>query len=342
MRNPDLPAADEGFSLGEALVAIALTLIVLSAAVETMARSMALAGTSRVISSTNHGLQAAMSMMVRDFMQTGQGIPIGGIPLPNGAGAQTVFRPGPVVGMTFPNGTDALPALQPGNGLGPAMLGTPTDLVSLLYADRTIDLSAFPLANIAADGASMTVNAATPINGPDGLRAGDLILFSNALGNAMQMVTADPVGQVVAFNNNDAMRLNQRNAAAGSIMNLRAGNGSFPPTTATRIRMVSYYIDVVTDPALPRLVRRVNMGDELAIAMGVENVQITYDLVDGVLNPTNVDVLPVANSPNQIRKANLFLAARSLDIDRQTNEFFRNSMATQVGLRSLSFVDRYR
>ena len=24
------------------------------------------------------------------------------------------------------------------------------------------------------------------------------------------------------------------------------------------------------------------------------------------------------------------------------NEFFRNSMATQVGLRSLSFVDRYR
>jgi hypothetical protein len=61
-----------------------------------------------------------------------------------------------------------------------------------------------------------------------------------------------------------------------------------------------------------------------------------------VTNPTNIDVLPVGNSAYQIRKANLFLLARSLDVDRQTGEFFRNSMATQVGLRSLSFVDRYR
>lgn len=342
MRSPQTPPADAGFSLGEVLIALVLTLIVLSAAVETMARSMALAGTSRVISSTNHGLQAAMSMMVRDFMQTGQGIPIGGVPLPNGAGAQEVFRPGPTAGMTFAAGTAILPALLPGNALGPTLVGVQTDIVTLLYANRTLDLSVFPLVNIAADGSTMTVNPAINIGGPDGIRQGDLILFSNALGNALQMVTADPVGQVVTFSTNDPMRLNQRSAAAGTLMNLRDANGNFPPTTAMRIRMISYYIDTQTDPDLPRLVRRVNMGNELAIAMGVENLQITYDLVDGVTNPTNVDQLPAANSPHQIRKANLFLAARSLEIDRQTNEFFRNSMATQVGLRSLSFVDRYR
>jgi len=74
----------------------------------------------------------------------------------------------------------------------------------------------------------------------------------------------------------------------------------------------------------------------------VENLQITFDLVDGVTNPTNVDTPPVTNSSNQIRKANLFLSARSQDVNPQTKQFFRNTMATQVGLRSLSFVDRYR
>ena len=39
--------------------------------------------------------------------------------------------------------------------------------------------------------------------------------------------------------------------------------------------MVSYYIDVVTDPTLPRLVRQVNNGAPLAIALGVENLQFT-------------------------------------------------------------------
>ena len=35
----------------------------------------------------------------------------------------------------------------------------------------------------------MTVDARTTITGADGIKVGDLILFSNAQGNAMQMVT---------------------------------------------------------------------------------------------------------------------------------------------------------
>lgn len=333
---------DDGFSLTEALVAVALTLVVLSAAVETMGRSMALAGTSRATSATNHGLQAAMSMMVRDAMQTGQGIPLGGIPLPSGVGALEVFRPGPTAAMTFGAGTDTLPAILPGNNDGPTVLGVQTDVITVLYADRTLDLSVQPLDAISADGLTMTVNAATPVTGVGGLRAGDLILFSNPLGNALQMVTVDPINQNVTFSENDPMRLNQRGVSDGTIMNLQESPGVYPTTTATRVWMISYYVDTTTDPDVPRLVRRVNLNDNLAIAMGVENVQITFDLVDGVTNPTNLDTLPSGNGANQIRKANLFLSARSLDIDRQTNEFYRNSMETQVGLRSLTFVDRYR
>jgi hypothetical protein len=332
---------DSGFSVVEALVSLGLTVLVISGAIDVLTRSLSLVGTARVISETNHGLQAAMSMMSRDFMQVGQGVPLGGVPIPSGSPSEPVLRPGPTAGFTFPAGDVAWPALSPGNGDGPTLLGVDTDLVTLLYADQTINIGQFPLVAIAADGSSMTVNAATPVTGTNGLQAGDLILFSNALGNAVQMVTTTPTTQTVLFATDDDMKLNQRDAPEGTIMNLQTSPGVFPPTTATRLMMVSYYVDVTTDPDLPRLVRRVNMGPELAIALGVENLQITYDLVDGVTNPANVETPTGDNSANQIRKANLFLAARSQDPAPVTKEFFRNSLATQVGLRSLSFVDRY-
>lgn len=332
---------DAGFSVAEAVIAMALTMMVIAASVETFTRSLGLFGTARLMSETDHGLQAATSLMVRDFIQTGQGIPIGGIPIPGGTGALAIKRPGPSNTMTFPV-SSTLPALSPGNALGPIMLGVGTDMVTILYADRTLNLSAFPLAAIAADGSTMTVNAGTPITGVDGIKAGDVILFSNAQGNAMQTVTQTPTSQVVQFAPGDALRLNQRSVPEGTIMNLQSSPGVFPPTTATRIWMVTYYIDTATDPNLPRLVRRLGMGNSLAISLGSENLQITYDLVDGTTNPTNVDTPTGGNSANQIRKVNLFLAARSQDVNPQTKQYFRNSMSTQVGLRSLSFVDRYR
>jgi hypothetical protein len=333
MRNPQLLPPDShrdaGFTLGEALIAVTLTLMIVTAAIETLTRTITLTGTSRTMSETNHGLQAAMSLM-------------GGIPLPNGAGAVAVLRPGPSAILTFGAGTSTVSALVPGDTLGPNILGNSTDIITVLYADRTLNLSQNPLTAIAADGTTMTVNAATPVTGVGGIQAGDLILFSNAQGNALQMVTTTPTSQVVQFADLDPMQLNQRTVPEGTLINLQESPGVYPPTTATRIMMVSYYIDTVTDPAMPRLVRRVNLGARLAIALGIENVQITYDLVDGVTNPTNVPTPGVANSANQIRKANLTLSARSQDVNPQTNQFFRNQMTTEVGLRSLSFVDRYR
>jgi hypothetical protein len=51
---------------------------------------------------------------------------------------------------------------------------------------------------------------------------------------------------------------------------------------------------------------------------------------------------PAACSPNQIRKANLMVSGRSRIPMRGTRQFFRNRLFTQVSLRSLAFVDRYR
>jgi hypothetical protein len=334
---------DAGFTISEALVATLLTSVVIGSALGAFNDGMSLADTTRIVSETNQSLQAAMSLMVRDFIQTGQGIPTGGVPIPTGTGSTSVIRPGPPgSAFTFPGGWTTLPAIAPGSNMGPVVLGVQTDIVTLMYADPTLDLNMWPLTAIAADGSSMTVDARTPITTTDGLKVGDLVMFSNAQGNALQMVTRVTGGQTVFFDPGDLLALNQPAAAQGTLIGLQSSPGVYSPTTATRISMISYYVDRITDPNLPRLVRQVNGGPRLAISLGVENLQFTYDLVDGSVNPTNVPEPPPANSPNQIRKANLFLSARSLDQAPRTHQFVRNSMATEVGLRSLSFVDRYK
>ena len=332
---------DAGFTLGEVLIATVLTLVVVGSGLTVFTRSVEISDTARLVGGTNHSMQAAMSMMVRDFMQTGQGIPRGGVPVPSGSPSLPLLRPGPPgMTLTLDPAAATLPAVWTGGSLGPSVLGVQTDIVNLLYADATLALNQFPLSAIANDGSTMTVNAGTVISGPDGLRAGDLILFTNALGSAIQAVSS-VAGQVVTFNPGDALRFNQPTAPQGSIMGLQSG-GVFPLTTARRVWLVSYYLDTVTDPTLPRLVRQVNAGNRLAIALGVENLQFTYDLINGSTNPSNVETPISPLSPNHIRKANLFLAARSLDLSLPSNQFLRNSMALSVGLRSLTFVDRYQ
>jgi hypothetical protein len=334
---------DAGFSLTEALIATSLSLVVILSALSALTQANSLSDTSRIISETNQNLQAAMSLMVRDFIQTGTGIPNGGIPIPSGAGATPVIRPGPAgPPLQFPAGWTTMPALSPGADLGPTLLGVQTDMVTLLYVDATIALNEFPLTAVDGAANTITVDNQTDLTGPDGLRAGDLVLLSNPLGFALRMVTVTPAAQTVSLAPGDPLNLNQTAAAQGTLANLSTGPNVFPPTTANRVTLVTYYLDTATDPQLPRLVRQVNSGPRLAIALGIENFQVTFDLVDGTNNPANVPAPPVGNSPNQIRKVNLFLSARSLERNRNTNQFFRNSMATQVSLRSLSFVDRYQ
>ncbi len=138
---------DSGFTLGEALIAMALTLVVLTAAMNAFRRSLEIADTARLIGDTNHAMQAAMSMMTRDFLQTGQGIPKGGIPIPSGTPSTLIVRPAPAgAGLTLDATAVTLPAVWTGGSLGPSVLGVRTDMVSLLYADATLPLNQFPLA----------------------------------------------------------------------------------------------------------------------------------------------------------------------------------------------------
>ena len=405
---------ERGFTLIEMLITMAITTVILGATMVAMNNATSATQTAQQLGDLNNGLRTAMDLMVRDLLQVGQGLPSGrSILIPNGASSLTMQLPGPdgsdyyYDGQSFcppdpPDDIDTvceqIQAVIPGPGRGPAVevngvTGPNTDMITTLAADSafdTVDLIAF-----AADGRSITVAlpcAAAPAACPtsttganghrisdspdvdlDNVRPGDLIMITKGSNSALMQVSGVS-GQVISFQGNDSLRLNQTAAADGTGLELRntapvdviPSPQTTPPqylvsSKATRIRMISYYLDVTTDAKHPRLIRRINNGDwsnfdntlGTVVAFDVENLQFTYDLSDGVTNPSNVKMddndfgingacRPNPCYPSQIRKINIYLSGRSRLPRKGSNQYFRNRLATQVSLRSLAFVDRYR
>jgi prepilin-type N-terminal cleavage/methylation domain-containing protein len=340
-----------GFTLIELVVAMALLGTVLAVALTGFQNLSDAGDGASLTTDLNVNLRSTLNLMTRDLISAGRDIPVGGIGVPSGANSVPIIRPSPDDGLTF-NVGPAMPAVTPGDGLGPLVgpgedgEGAETDVLTILMADTTLPLD-MPLDDVAADGTSVTFAASVDIDNSDnGIEEGDLLMIRDPkLSTALVMVT-ERNGQTVIFGN-DPMHLNQPDAEAGSIVRLQNplnDDGSAPENlypagmVARRILMLTYYIDN-SDEEKPKLMRRVNMRPARAIGVVVENLQVTYDIADGVNNPTNQ---PAPANPNQIRKANLFVAGRSHREWRRTRDFLRTSVATQVSLRSLAFVDRYK
>jgi type II secretory pathway pseudopilin PulG len=351
-----------GFTIAEFLVAMTITLIVTAAAFSAYDSAVRVNETVALTTEVTGNLRASMNYMVQDLIQTAEGIPTGGIPIPSNNAALPINRPGPPgAALTFPLGNAVLPALEPGPFLGPVITppdaapGGPTDIVTILYADNIMApaLNTNPInraggagpacaGTISANGDTVTFDPACMVLPADNtrIRPGDLIMFSNANGNALQNVTGVG-GQVLRFAAGDPFSLNGRNDPQGTILQLFNADGTLPPTTATRIWMISYYLDNVTNPGQVRLVRQVNFNPGQPVGEAIEDLQMTYNFVDGVVNPSNQRTIPAGETENFIRTVNLFLAARSNVPSSRTRRYFRNNLATQVSLRSLAYVSRY-
>jgi Tfp pilus assembly protein PilW len=335
---------EQGFSLSEALIATTLTILLAGWALSAFNRSLGLNEKVSGMGDLEQNLRAGLNLVVSDLISAGWLIQIGGMPVPNGgSGTVSVLRPSPsgLPARTFATNMDSI---NPGQGLGPVINGQTTDIVNILYADNVLRLDQSSLTDIGTNGSSITVASTLPISGVgvlNPIQQGDLIALSNSNGNAIQYVTGVN-GQIIQFNTGttDVPKLNQPNATNGSVLKLRNIDGTFPVsgTIAKRVWLITYYLDVATDSSRPRLMRQINYGTPRAVALVLENFQLTYDIVDLATNPTNVDAPSI---PSQIRKANILLSGRSTYSARETSEFLRKSLTTQVSIRSLSFMDRY-
>jgi type II secretory pathway pseudopilin PulG len=375
--NPRKSAA--GFSLIEIMVSMGVTIVIMGATMTALSQAIRVNQSTLLVTGMNANLRTGMDLMTRDLLQTGQGLPTGGVILiPSGLGATQIKLPGPptTAYKSLVGDTD-ISAVSPGPGLGPVINGVATDMITALEADSAFDHRS--LLALAADGSSMTVSKPQidgttcdiSNGGPDDVLPGQLMLLTKGSASALVEVTSVDGDQKVFFAASDSLNLNQAGAAAGNLKAVAAtapadvlppvGQPQFVPTQATRIRMISYYLDATSAPTRPRLVRRMNNGDPLVfnnllgnvVAFDVEGLLISYDINDGATNPSGVrftaaDIAgtgacnPNPCNMNQIRKVNIVITGRSPVVSRTTGQFFRNSLATEVSLRSLAFVDRYR
>jgi prepilin-type N-terminal cleavage/methylation domain-containing protein len=385
-----------GFTLIELMIAMAVTMILLYAAVMAF-RDASL--TNQLVTQNSDmadNLRTGLNLIQTDLQQAGSGIPTGGIPLPFTSNNSTTSPCGTTPALvrpklngltTFPPCNSTLPAVEPGNAMGPfitapdASTGLPTnqssytDEITVVYADnlgldaRPINAQATtnpanpgcPNGKLSLSGTTLTaVFDGTTLNSQGNyncvnflkngitVNVGDLIMFSNSYGEALLAVT-NVNGQTLTFAKGDSFGLNGRTENGGTINYLQANgcggtNTCFANTSATRVWMVSYYLDNTSSPPYIRLVRRVGLNPATPVGETLENLQFTYNFVDGNGNPANQATVPAGDSESQIMLVNVFLGARSsYEVHEGIHTFYsRDNLMTQVSIRSNAYTNQYQ
>lgn len=360
-------SSEQGFTLTELLVSTAVLLIVTGTALGTFRDAMSMTDMATQFADANQNLRAGANQMIKDIMQAGRIIGPEGVPIPSGAGAQPVRRPGPPgTNLTFDvASTTNLPDITTGRNIGPNVNGQTTDMITIMTVDPFMPTVETPPTG-ATDPNEGTLDPAggyvtlpanslwlvgDQANDTPPVHVGDLVLFKNPRGMAVQTVTRMD-GTHIYFDANDWFNFNQRNATQGTVMQIKDVQNTTSAwsekTSLFRLMLVTYYVDATTTPTAPRLMRVVNNFTPQALAGVIEDLDFTFDLVDGVNNPVEIPELPytdatagVTYNANQIRKVNVRVGVRSESISRVTNDYVRNHIFTSVDVRSLASVDRY-
>lgn len=385
---------ENGFTMVETLVATAILLIVVAAATTALVQAQHVTDGVGLEANTQENLRAAMHFMVRDLMQAGEGIPQGGVSIPvNGAGTSLINRPG--TGGTFLTSYTVLPQVTPGSVLGQDALtlnpktravldgGLKTDVITVLYADNTLDSSAAcvngaiaqcPLNGlpvhvvntaptpscaagvISATGLTVTFDPTcfTMPGGPIPIQVGNLMMFQNSNGTALEYVTA-VAGQTITFGAGDPAGLNQTGFTNGTASQISV---STVPTSLSRVWMVTYYIDDTTQTN-PQLVRQVNypnypsaaaaVNPPQPIADAMENLTFSYNVTTATPGayapegPGNAPQPILPDTPFNITAVNVAIQGRSEYPYKggQSPIYFQNDLGTQVSIRSLEFVNQF-
>jgi prepilin-type N-terminal cleavage/methylation domain-containing protein len=374
---------ETGFTLLEVLVAMTLMLIILGATVGTLTDAIHATQAVTLMADTQENLRAGMNYVERDLVQAGEGLPQTGITIPNTGGVSAVNRPGPTGIGTFPTSWTVLPDISPGNQLGltTATSGVATDMITVIYADNTLLdsnqhwLNEYPIntpgggtncsgatpkpnGTISTTGTTTTITFdSTCINintGNTALAVGDLILLQ-ANGGGMALLTVSSVNlasnQIVFNSATDPFALNNSGKTSGTITQIQspAGSLTYTTTTATRVWMVTYYLANSTassgNPAVPMLMRQVNMRAAQPVGDVIENMQFYYDVLTAGSSPPVVTpevANPTAAQLPYVRDAYVLLYARSETPYIVSQQYFRNNLETVVNIRSLNFYNQFQ
>lgn len=371
---------ENGFSLLEMVIAMALGTIVLGASVQLYSKGVAATFTVSQRAELQQDFRAASNMLTRDLSLAGAGLGTGAaIELPTSAtlpvygcsqttGAPCYLGLANATSVSFPT-QGAVPylyGLLPGYNAGPTINSNQTDIVTVAYTDPTYYLDCYvakvattttvsftlptPVPPAVGDAActSPTGNAgAQAINDAAvGLSSGDLVLFS--FGTTTQVV-AEVNGTVgattVNFNTGDALMMNQLSATHNLASIALGTTGS-----ANRLLLVTYYIDNTVTP--PRLMRQVSGHAPMPVADNLVYMKFTYDLFNQTTgtpavnqcNPGASDSCDTASLgllPNQITKINIAHLAMNSTLKGANGGFQGLDLVTSVCARDLTYANNY-
>ena len=289
--------------------------------------------------------RSAMDVMTRDLRLAGNGIPGGGIQLPAGAGSvppKFACDSGSCYLTVSDNqySNARLYALTTGDEMGEVVNGILTDIVTVAYRDPNSNLDEYPLTEVSVNGNQIRFDTSTSpaYDDPDtGVKSGDVLLLCNMNGCAAGAVTNVQAANGYVDLGADPLDINQPSAAFGNIASLMNPASEI---RAFRILVVTYYIDASNPDAL-RLMRQVNAHPSQVAAFNVENLQLSYDIFDQNSSTVTNDLSDAGGTPNQIRKINLSLGARSPGEALFQRGYERLILTTSVSPRNLRFRDFY-
>lgn len=373
------PVESSGFTLMELLIAMALGLIVLSAAVQLFTRAVNGTFLVKQRAEMQQNGRAAVGLLTQDISMAGAGLPTSGVQLPTATGTNPKFGCSALAcyvsgaapaGVAFPN--NHLYGVIQGYRLGipTSAGGTPTDIITVSYTDNTFALDKYAVTAFPIGGTSITMGA-PPAGVPAlldqavGLKVGDLLLVQNDKGAAVGEVTG-LAGSVISFADLDPLRINQTAAASGSLnglsRNVDPTTGAVTPLTASqigatkviRILVVTYYLDIpkgpdgvryTSDDFPPQLMRQVNGQKPAPVAQNIADLQFSFDIYDEGTGAETSNLrdagVSVGKDLNQIRKVNIVsMTARSQL--RGTTGYQGLDLSTAVTVRNMSFRDRYK
>jgi len=372
---------ESGFTLIELLVAMAVTLVLMAAALTTFKSVSDAAYQVSLRAEMQANARVAINEIVLDLTQAGTSMSASAPPLPKAPSAPGDPPGGinPVFGCD-PNGchlpgsgatgtnqfTDGMlykitPGYQAGPIVASSSTGTPTDAITIVYSDPNFTLLALNGATFAPDGSNVVVPASAipQLTDPQfGLHIGDILLMQTqgnrqAVGDVTRF---DPGSGTIYFDNADPLQINQTGAPSGSIITslcINPGGGAPPNCPGTinmsRLTMVTYYLDdqvAGADGPDSRLMRQVGSQASVPLAEHIEDLTFTYDLFDPNTNtltaglPAAMAGNPLSPKPNEIRKINIRITARSLRRNRQGN-YDRVTFNTSVGPPNLSLHESF-
>jgi len=367
---------NRGFTLVEMLVAMALGVIVIGAAVTMFKNGSDVATLTSQRTQLQTDLRAAENLLIQDISLAGAGMPTGGVSVPN-------VVPAPRYGCDLTGvcySSQAFPTLAtvpvtpprayyviPGWLRGPVVTaGQPaTDTITVMYTDSNFLLNEYTAAftipgtaaNPLATQITFTLPAIPPITPPQavndptvGLRIGDVLLFTSTKGAALAVVTNNVTAGAgtftVQFSPGDILHFNST-VATSPVQQMIIASGT--QLQASRVNIVTYYLDQVVDPGgnqTTRLMRQINTSPAVPLADNIVNMKFTYDTYDdkGVLQaelPDGGETNATPITPTMIQRVNLAaLTGRSPTAG--VRGFQGLNLQTQISVRNLSFKDRYK